>query len=217
MRSTMKNRLCLIVALLLCLCSFTAAFASSAENYQLPLYAGDEIYVGPGYEFDVAQTLGEDGIFTIIAQEWDSADNLWGQLKSGAGWVFLRSESTMMLQPIYADFASEELIAKGPYEYILIDQTENAIELAIYANEPLTDVCFFESVHDGDICTHNPLHTLPALTSEKPIVAAVAFWGDMTTYGISFTDASGAKRCFEISLSGVDGSVVLTECSNEHS
>ena len=49
------------------------------------------------------------------------------------------------------------------------------------------------------------------------MVAAVSFYGDMTTYGISFTDASGAQRCFEISLSGVDGSVVLIECPNEHS
>lgn len=212
----MKYRLCLIIALLLCLCSFTAAFASSSENYQLPLYAGEEIYTGPGYEFDVAQILGENGTFTIVAQEWDSANNLWGQLKSGAGWVFLRSESAMMIQPIYADFASEELIAKGPYEYILIDQTENATELAIYASESVTDVCFFESVHNGDACTHNPLHTLPILTSEKPIVAAVPFYGDMTTYGISFTDFSGTQRCFEISLSGMDGSVVLTECMVPH-
>jgi len=213
----MKKRICLLIALLLCACSLTAALASSEENYLLPLYAGEKIYAGPGYEFAVAQTLAEDGTFTIVAQQWDSADNLWGKLKSGAGWVFLRSESAMMIPPIFADFASEELLAKGPYEYILVDESLNATELAIYANELLTDVCFFEAVHDGDVCTHKPLHTLPALTSQKPIVAAVPFYGDMTTYGISFTDASGAKRCFEISLSGVDGSVVLIECPNEHS
>ena len=212
----MKKRICLLIALLLCACSLTAALASSWENYLLPLYAGEKIYAGPGYEFAVAQTLAEDGTFTIVAQQWDSADNLWGKLKSGAGWVFLRSESAMRIPPIFADFASEELLAKGPYEYILVDESLNATELAIYANELLTDVCFFEAVHDGDVCTHKPLHTLPALTSQKPIVAAVPFYGDMTTYGISFTDASGAKRCFEISLSGMDGSVVLTECPVAH-
>ena len=212
----MKKRICLLIALLLCACSLTAALASSWENYLLPLYAGEKIYAGPGYEFAVAQTLAEDGTFTIVAQQWDSADNLWGKLKSGVGWVFLRSESAMMIPPIFADFASEELLAKGPYEYILVDESLNATELAIYANELLTDVCFFEAVHDGDVCTHNPLHTLPALTSQKPIVAAVPFYGDMTTYGISFTDASGAKRCFEISHSGMDGSVVLTECPAAH-
>lgn len=213
----MKKRICLLIALLLCLCSISAAFASSSENYLLPLYAGEEIYAGPGYDFGIAQILSEDGTFTIVAQEWDQADNLWGKLKSGAGWVFLRSESAMMILPIHADFATEELIAKGPYEYILMDESLEATELAIYANEPLTDVCFFEAVHDGDVCIHNPLHSLPALTVEKPIVASVTFLGDMTAYGISFTDASGAKRCFEISLSGMDGSVVLTECQNEHS
>ena len=212
----MKYRLCLIIALLLCLCSFTAAFASSSENYQLPIYAGDTIYAGPGYDSGVIRILEAEGTCTIIAHEWDSADNLWGKLESGEGWVFLKSESVLIFAPILVDFATEELLAKGPYEYVPVDKTLNATELAIYANEPLTEVSFFECVHDGDVCTPKLLHTLPALTVEKPMVAAVPFYGDMTAYGISFTDASGAKRCFEISLSGVDGSVVLAECEVPH-
>lgn len=210
----MKNKICLLLALLLCC---TAALASTVENYPMNLYAGDAIYAGPSYESGVVQTLTEDSAVVIVAQEWDGANNLWGKLQSGAGWVFIRSESAMMAAlPIFADFATEELIAKGPYEYILIDKTENATELMICANEPLTDVCFFEAVHDGDVCTHNQLHTLPALTVEKPIVAAVPFYGDMTTYGISFKDAAGVERCFEIYLSGIDGSVVLAECEVSH-
>jgi len=269
----MKNKICLLVALLMCACSFTAAFASytlslpegsivyadpgyygevaevieadgvftiveeqqdaygnlwgrlksgagwvptSSENYQLPLYAGDEIYAGPGYDFAVADAIEEEGTFTVVAAAWDGAGNLWGRLKSGAGWVFLKSESAIIYYPIFADFATEELIAKGPYEYVLVDESLEADEIAIYAHETLTDVCFFEAVHDGDICIENPLYNLPVLTVEKPIVAAVAFYGDLTTYGLSFTDESGAKRCFEISLSGLDGSVVLTECLVPH-
>lgn len=209
----MKRKLCLFAAVLLCL---LLAAPASAENYLQPLYQGETIYTGPGYDFSVAQTLSEDGTFTIVAQAWDDAGNLWGELKSGAGWVFLRSESAMVGAPISAGFADEELIAKGPYAYILVDKTPNATEIVIYAHEPLHDVCFFEHVHDGETCVEKPLHTLSDLTIEKPIVAAVSFYGDMTAYGISFIDASGAKRCYEITLSGVDGSVVLTECPAEH-
>lgn len=212
----MKTKICLLIALLICVCSCAAAFASSSENYLLPLYAGEKIYAGPGYEFDVTQTLAKDGTFTIVAQEWDSADNLWGKLKSGAGWVFLRSESAMIYHPVYVDFATEELIAKGPYEYVLVDESLEATEIAVYANETLANFCFFEHVHDGDVCIENPLYNLPVLTVEKPLVAAVMFYGDMTAYGVSFTDENGAYRCFDISLSGMDGSLVLTECTVPH-
>ena len=265
----MKRKICLLVALLMCICSFTAALASytlslpkgssvyaepgyygkiagtidadgvftivdeqrdacgnlwgklksgagwvalSCESYLLSLYEGDEIYAGPAYDFALAGSIAEDGVFTIVAEAWDGADNLWGKLKSGAGWVFLKNESAMVFSPISADFASEELIAKGPYEYLLVDESLNADEIAIYANETLTDVCFFQYGYDGDARVENPLYNLPTLTIEKPLVAAVAFYGDTTAYGVSFCDASGMERCFEISISGIDGSLVLNEC-----
>lgn len=269
----MKRRICLFAALLMCIFSFTAAFASytfslsegskvyadpgyygdvaqvidadgvftiieeqrdacgnlwgklksgagwvalSVEDYLQPMYAGDLIYAGPGFDFPVADGLSENGAFTIVASAWDSAGNLWGRLKSGAGWVFLKGGSAMMFSPIYADFASEELIAKGPYEYVLVDESLNASEIAIYANETLTDVCFFQAVHDGDACIENPLYNLPVLTTEKPLVASVAFYGSSTAYGISFTDGFGVQRCFEFSISGMDGSLVVSECSAAH-
>ncbi len=33
--------------------------------------------------------MGETGIYTIVAEEYDAAGNLWGKLKSGVGWVLL--------------------------------------------------------------------------------------------------------------------------------
>ena len=272
-RTFMKRKICLFAALLMCVFSFTAAFAAytvslcadtsvyadpgyygyvaqvidadgvftiveeqrdaygnlwgklksgagwvalSSEDYLQPLYAGDEIYAGPGFDFPVADGLTEDGTFTIVASAWDGAGNLWGKLKSGAGWVFLRGGSAMIYSPIYADFASEELIAKGPYEYVLVDESLNASEIAIYANETLTDVCFFQAAHDGGVCIENPLYNLPVLTAEKPLVAAVGFYGSSTAYGISFTDGAGMQRCFEFSISGLDGSLVMSECTAAH-
>ena len=269
----MKNKICLLVTLLICVLSFTSALASytvslpagstvyvdpgyygdvaetlnadgtftiteeqrdaagnlwgklksgagwvalSSENYLLPLHAGDEIYAGPGYDFAIVDGLTKDGTFTIVASAWDAAGNLWGKLKSGAGWVFLKGASAMVYLPIYADFATEELIAKGPYEYILVDSSLNATEIAIYANETLTDVCFFEHVHDDNGCSEKPLAELETVTIEKPVVAAVAFYGDNTVYGIAFTDEAGMERCFDISISGMDGSLLLTECAVEH-
>lgn len=43
------------------------------------------------------------------------------------------------------------------------------------------------------------------------IVAAVAFYGDMTTFGISFTDASGVQRHYALYISARNSSLVLEE------
>ena len=44
-----------------------------------------------------------------------------------------------------------------------------------------------------------------------PLVADVVFYGDMTAYGLSFTDESGIQRHFAITMSGFDSSLVATE------
>ena len=57
------------------------------------------------------------------------------------------------------------------------------------------------------------LHTTDQLTPDHPLfVTGTGFGGDLiSNRGVSFTDASGATRYFYMSLSGLDGSVLLTE------
>ena len=42
-------------------------------------------------------------------------------------------------------------------------------------------------------------------------MAGVVFYGDMTTYGISFVDEEGNERYYAVSLSGMNGALVLNE------
>ena len=35
------------------------------------------------------QCVGEAGIYTILSEVWDADGNLWGEMKSGIGWVLL--------------------------------------------------------------------------------------------------------------------------------
>ena len=51
----------------------------------------------------------------------------------------------------------------------------------------------------------------PELSASWPLVAEVVFYGDLTTYGVSFTDEYGAERHFALSMSGLDGSIVSSE------
>ena len=53
------------------------------------------------------------------------------------------------------------------------------------------------------------LYTLPALDVQTALVIGVVFYGDLTTYGISFTDAGGAVHQYMLYISGRNGSLVM--------
>ena len=55
------------------------------------------------------------------------------------------------------------------------------------------------------------LCSLDRMDGETYFVAELAFYGDMTTYGIAITDGDGERRHYAVMLSGRDGSVVMEE------
>ncbi len=53
------------------------------------------------------------------------------------------------------------------------------------------------------------LYALDKLNSDKPLVVGIVFYGDFTTYGLSFNGAQGNEYNYTIYTSGKDGSVIL--------
>lgn len=51
--------------------------------------ANTPIYSGPGYHYSYEGTVKIAARYTIMEEKWDSYGNLWGRLKSGAGWIVL--------------------------------------------------------------------------------------------------------------------------------
>lgn len=51
----------------------------------LPLYAG------PGREYVKMGTLSDDQRLEIIEERWGKGQELWGRLKSNAGWILLEN------------------------------------------------------------------------------------------------------------------------------
>ena len=50
------------------------------------------------------------------------------------------------------------------------------------------------------------------LTPEMPLCVILTDYGSIPSYGVSFTDPStGTERLFGVSVSGMDGSLELTE------
>lgn len=165
------------------------------------------IYAAPGFVSEVTALVEEAGAYTIVEEQTDADGNRWGRLKSGLGWVCLTDPP---LAPIHADYAAEDFNA---YHAYWSDETDYITAIGFTPAEKLTNVEFglldwfeTESWQMAEV-----LYTMDELDLDRCFLAQVVFWGDMTTYGISFTDADGAQRHYAVSISGRDGSLVCSE------
>lgn len=165
------------------------------------------IYAGPAFVYDVTAPVEEAGAYTIVEEAADADGNTWGRLKSGAGWVCLTEPA---LAPIYADYAEESFNA---YHAYWSDETDHITSIGFTPAETLTNVEFglLDWLETESWQMSEVLYTMEELDPERAFLAQVVFWGDMTAYGISFTDADGQARHYAVSISGKDGSLICTE------
>ncbi len=174
--------------------------------------ADQSIYDGPGYDYVFVGTVRERGTYTIVEEQWDQEGNLWGKLKSGAGWVNLTQirSADYAEALISANYAEENLLLHGDYHYCGSDEPEYSIAIAFRAYGKIRDVqlCAFEMVGDQMVLSE-AFFTLSEMTEEKPLVAELAFPGDMSMYGIRFTDEDGVTHIYSIYISGRNGALIL--------
>ena len=165
------------------------------------------IYAGPAFLSGAVAMVEEAGTYTIVEEALDRDGNTWGKLKSGAGWICLTEPA---LAPIYADYAEESFNA---YHAYWSDETDYITAIGFTPAEKLTNVRFglLDWFETESWQMAEELYTMDEIDPDHAFLAQVVFWGDMTTYGISFTDADGAERHFAVSISGKDGSLVCQE------
>ena len=171
------------------------------------------IHTGPGYDNEDIGTLLDVGTYTITEQIVCDEGITWGKLKSGLGWIDLNkaSDATQHI-PITMERIEKELLGEMDCHLYLREETEYTQYLLIKPYEALTDVklCFMSLAEDS-LQPGETLYTLAKLDADKPLVLGVVFYGDFTTFGLTFTDGEGIERQYIIYTSGRNGSVVLQE------
>ena len=115
--------------------------------------------------------------------------------------------------PMTAEFAETEMTVD---RYFVSEESEYLSFILFTANETVTDVQVYamDFAEDGFVPAET-LYTAERMKKGETLLGGVVFWGDMTTYGISFADSSGAVRSYEMVMSGYDGSLVFTEDIDE--
>ena len=174
--------------------------------------ADQSIFSGPGYDYSFVGTVELAGVYTVVEESGDGEGNLWGKLKSGIGWIDLTEIRSPNQAPISANYADRTLLGSGNYHHCKADSSEYAVSIAFRAQEPLRDIAFTALDYtEAGFQVRELLYQTDRLDPEKPLVAEVSFPGDLTTYGIQFTDSEGIVHRYTVTVSGRNGSLVLTE------
>lgn len=126
-----------------------------------------------------------------------------------------QSESSIENQsPIDISILYDNSIIHSDFHEYSVTVSDDNTQIVFLPNEVLTDISFVSLEYDdSSLVLDEKILTLPAISPEKPLLIGVVFYGDMTTYGISFRDLNGAMRYYSLSLSGFDNSLVVLECN----
>ena len=164
------------------------------------------IFKEPSYDSRYAGTVRTAGRYTIVDERYDSEGNLWGKLKSGAGWVDLTDiERVNASKPVATaadlnytpDFAHETFCEPGEY----------TVPIIVHVYTDVTNLALFpEYAAEVGFGTDQMIRYLPSLSAATPLVIHADFPGDMTTYILRF-DANGRTYEYYIYQSGRNGLV----------
>lgn len=173
------------------------------------------IYQRPDWNSGFVQYVGASGLYTIVEEAYDSQGNLWGKLKSGAGWVILSEGKQQADQSpqVTAQYADQSILNSGNYHHCIADSTEYAVSVVFRTNISLTNVSLFY-VNDVFSFTPGPeAFHIDYWDPGMPFVAEISFPGDMSTFGLRFTDSTGITYTYALSTSGLDGSLKFYKVS----
>jgi hypothetical protein len=168
------------------------------------------IYDGPGYLYNYVGIINVVGTYTITEEFWDADGHLWGKLKSGAGWIDITDANayTPSPEPFSADFADDAFLRTGNYHHCIADTSEYMVQVVIRANRVLKNFRLVDlAFADSGFEITEEFFFIAELTPGKPLLADVAFPGDLSSYGIIFEDSNGVEQEYIISTSLLDGSL----------
>ena len=112
---------------------------------------------------------------------------------------------------------AEDAEAFDEYAVFKVDESEYSTTILFIAEGTVTDFSFLSlSIKDVDengkaTFDTESLYKLDTLTKEKPLEVTLTFYGDSPAYGISYKDAQGVTKNYTVTISGEDGSVILSE------
>ena len=168
------------------------------------------LYRGPGFVYSSLGNMGESGTYTILAVVTDADGTDWGKLKSGDGWVNL-AQLELEVPIITVADVDKRLLSGGNYAHQVLSADEYTQQVAICAHKEIRDVAFYSLDVSEDYVADGLLFTMTKVKAGSFILLDISFPGDMTTYGLRFTDKDGKSYSYLLEDSGYHGIVLFEE------
>ena len=112
--------------------------------------------------------------------------------------------------PITLESITKDNVNETECHVFVKEESEYTQYLLLQPSEELSDISLsLMELTDESFVPGEKLYTLDKLNVDKPLVIGVVFYGDFTTYGLSFNGAQGNECNYIIYTSGKDGSVIL--------
>lgn len=112
-------------------------------------------------------------------------------------------------------FADEEELSD--YTEFVADETDMQVSVLFTANGTAENfkvlgLSLKDISEDGEVTFEKEvLYEQETLTEECPLLVKMTFFGTIPSYGIAYTDSDGEEKQFSVEMSGVDGSLFLSE------
>ncbi len=112
--------------------------------------------------------------------------------------------------PITLESITKDAVNETEHHVFIKEESEYTQYLLLTPSEELSDISLtLMELTDEGLVPGEKLYTLDKLDADKPLVVGVVFYGDFTTYGLSFKGTQGNECNYIIYTSGKDGSVIL--------
>jgi len=114
--------------------------------------------------------------------------------------------------PITLESITKDDVNETDYHVFIKEESEYTQYLLLKPSEEISDISLsLMEITDEGLGVGETIYTLDKLNADKPLAVGVVFYGDLTTYGLSFKGASGNECNYIVYTSGKDGSVILQE------
>ena len=134
--------------------------------------------------------------YELILAAWDSGDTDIDADESGSC--------------VSVHYAADLGITWDDYDWVIVDDTA-PLEAVFCSMVPVEDFTVVSLSWQEDGFEVTELFDYGTLTPEMPLCVILTDYGTIPSYGVSFVDPYGNPRLFGVTVSGMDGSLQLTE------
>ena len=129
---------------------------------------------------------------------------------------FSQYESENVLRAAWANFFVAGYQSHDEY---MLSEEDGAAKVAFFAQKPLKNfrvlnLEFVDADEDGNVLFQTKsMYQQKELMPDCPLVVQGVFYGSILNWGVSYEDETGEVRTYSVSVSGMDGSIVLSPIS----